>query len=249
MDLDWTTIALQLVNFIALMWLLKRLLYRPVLNVIAQRQAAIDQAQDTARDTQARAEALQASLKQQADELQQHRADELARMAAEVAQERQRRLAELDNELQKERARQNELVAAQLRNATAQAQDAADRLAYDAVGQLLGRLAGPALDDALLDLLLQDLPQLPADQHAALKQAAQAPNAQLEVDSVHPLSATQLSRLQAALATITGIALEPRWRTDPALIAGVRVGLGPWLLAANVADELTVFRTGLQRAH
>ena len=41
MGLDWTTLALQLVNFAILVWLLQRFLYRPVLRVIDARRAAL----------------------------------------------------------------------------------------------------------------------------------------------------------------------------------------------------------------
>ncbi|WP_054775053.1 hypothetical protein [Methylogaea oryzae] len=42
MELDWSTIALEIVNFLILVWLLKRLLYKPVQDIIAQRRAAIE---------------------------------------------------------------------------------------------------------------------------------------------------------------------------------------------------------------
>ena len=41
MELDWTTFILELVNFVVLVWILNRFLYRPVMNVIDQRKAAI----------------------------------------------------------------------------------------------------------------------------------------------------------------------------------------------------------------
>ena len=34
---------------------------------------------------------------------------------------------------------------------------------------------------------------------------------------------------------------------DESLKAGLRVGIGPWLLAADLADELAFFRSGARR--
>ena len=34
MSIDWITVAAQLINFLVLVWLLKRFLYRPILNGI-----------------------------------------------------------------------------------------------------------------------------------------------------------------------------------------------------------------------
>lgn len=39
MQIDWTTFVLEIVNFLALVWLLKRFLYTPVLDVLARRRA------------------------------------------------------------------------------------------------------------------------------------------------------------------------------------------------------------------
>jgi F-type H+-transporting ATPase subunit b len=40
-ELDWMTFVLEVINFLVLIWILNRLLYRPLMNVIAQRKAAI----------------------------------------------------------------------------------------------------------------------------------------------------------------------------------------------------------------
>jgi F-type H+-transporting ATPase subunit b len=42
MELDWTTFALEIINFLALIWILKRFLYRPVLATLGQRRAGIE---------------------------------------------------------------------------------------------------------------------------------------------------------------------------------------------------------------
>ena len=38
MPIDWSTLLLQLVNFLVLAWLLQRLLFRPVRRVIEERR-------------------------------------------------------------------------------------------------------------------------------------------------------------------------------------------------------------------
>lgn len=44
MLVDWFTVVAQLVNFLLLVWLLERVLYRPILGAIARRQERIDRA-------------------------------------------------------------------------------------------------------------------------------------------------------------------------------------------------------------
>ncbi len=41
MEIDWFTVIAQVINFLILVWLLKRFLYKPVLAAIANREARI----------------------------------------------------------------------------------------------------------------------------------------------------------------------------------------------------------------
>ena len=41
MTIDWITVAAQIANFLVLVWLLRRFLYRPILDGIDAREAEI----------------------------------------------------------------------------------------------------------------------------------------------------------------------------------------------------------------
>ena len=41
MEINWFTVIAQVINFLILVWLLKRFLYKPVLNAIAEREKKI----------------------------------------------------------------------------------------------------------------------------------------------------------------------------------------------------------------
>ena len=58
MALDWMTFVLELINFLVLIWILNRFLYRPLMNVIAQRKAAIHKTLSDAEVTRSAAQAL-----------------------------------------------------------------------------------------------------------------------------------------------------------------------------------------------
>jgi len=58
MELNWSTFVLEIINFLVLVWILKRFLYKPVLKVIAKRRAAIEKTLTEARDKEKAAEEL-----------------------------------------------------------------------------------------------------------------------------------------------------------------------------------------------
>ena len=59
MKLDWFTVAAQIGNFLLLLWLLKRFLYRPILAAMAARQQRVTAALAEAQAQAEAAEALQ----------------------------------------------------------------------------------------------------------------------------------------------------------------------------------------------
>lgn len=60
MQIDWWTVALQTINFLIVIWLLQRLLYRPVRRMIENREAADRAAADAAREKAKTADAMKA---------------------------------------------------------------------------------------------------------------------------------------------------------------------------------------------
>ena len=61
MSIDWVTVAAQAVNFLVLVWLLKRFLYRPILDGIDARERDIEARVTAAATAKAEADAAAAS--------------------------------------------------------------------------------------------------------------------------------------------------------------------------------------------
>ena len=62
MTIDWTSLALQTINVLVLLWLLQRFLYRPVLAVLEARQAAISERIAKAEAAQLEAETAKTAI-------------------------------------------------------------------------------------------------------------------------------------------------------------------------------------------
>ena len=109
------------------------------------------------------------------------------------------------------------------------------------IARLLTRLASPALQAQLLELLLEDLAGLPVARREALHRALAGTSAAIEVASALPLGEPERTTLNSALQALVGHAVSIHFTEDPSLLAGLRVNTGPWVLRANLQDELTFF--------
>jgi F-type H+-transporting ATPase subunit b len=171
MSIDWITVAAQIANFLVLIWLLKRFLYRPILDGIDAREAEITARMQAAVLAKANAAAAEAEYhgKAQALEAAQSKVAETVRSEAEtqrdallaeartrIEQEHAALQAHLDDEATKFTARMYAAGAAALLSLTRKAlTDLADealeaRMARHLAGQIkpmtadLGRAAGQA---------------------------------------------------------------------------------------------------------
>ena len=59
MELSWSTFVLEIINFLVLVWILKRFLYKPVMDVIARRREEIEKTRAEAAQLQTDAQNLQ----------------------------------------------------------------------------------------------------------------------------------------------------------------------------------------------
>jgi F-type H+-transporting ATPase subunit b len=239
MGLDLTTFVLEIVNFLVLLWLLSHFLYRPVQAAIAGRQQQAEQAHQALQAQRAAVEQQHEELQQSRRQLDLERDQAREQLGAEIAAERTRRLDALKAELADERAKAQARAAAQQEQEARQRDAAASLRAQDFVRSFLGRLAGPALESAIIGLFLADLAALDADVRGRL--ADSVAEGSLEVATAFEPSAADRGRIEAALAAFLGRPPKAAWRIDPALIAGVSVRLDGHLLEASLARGLDVF--------
>lgn len=241
MNLDATTFALEVLNFLVLVWLLKRFLYKPVLDVIERRRSEDEKTVAAAKALRAEADALKTQYEARLANAAQDRERALAVLDGEIAAERARRLAALEAETQADRERRQALDARALERRDAERDLRAVHIGARFATRLLERLAGPDLEGRIVDLALADLPVLPEGQRQALQQALAAPDAGVELTSAHPLAPAQRMALTQVLADLAGRPVSPIFAEDASLKCGLRMRAGAWLLKASLVDELAFF--------
>jgi len=240
-ELSWTTFILEIINFLVLVWILKRFLYQPVLDVIAERRKSIEARLNEAHTIEHDAEALkeQYNGRLAAWESERRRArDELTR---QIEQERARQLEDLRGVLEREREKARVSGERELAEQKRATQEQALRQAAAFSSRLLREASGPELEERLLGLLIEGLQGLSEEQLSRLREHSGDPANQIDVASAYPLSADQRERLTAAIGKVFGTTPAIQFREDSQLLAGLRIVIGAWVLAVNVRDELTGF--------
>lgn len=219
MHLDWSTLALQTINVLVLLYLLKRFLFHPVADIIAARRQAAERIlteADTARQ-EAQASAAELARRAESDSVEAEAMRAAAQASADA--ERQRLLAEANEEVTRVRAAAARALRRDRVRLRRELQDEARDLAGTIAARLLARLPGAAATSAILAGLDDLLAALPDEQRLALATGARP----LEVVSAAQLDEADRTACAALLTRRLGLSVPPRFRTDPALIAGIEL--------------------------
>ncbi len=109
MEFDWTTFILEIINFLILVWILKRFLYRPVLDVIDRRRAGIEKTLADAQHTEAEANRVKQQNEQQLADWEEEKKSAQTQLMAELATIRESKMAALEASISEEANRRRVL--------------------------------------------------------------------------------------------------------------------------------------------
>jgi F-type H+-transporting ATPase subunit b len=240
-ELSWSTFVLEIINFLILVWILKRFLYKPVMESIATRRASIEQSMQEATQKEQAAQTLQAQYENRLDDWEQEKQTAREQLHAEIEQERQRLQAQLHAALQQEQEKAKAVAAQQQQEQQRRYEQQALQNSVRFTSKLLSDLASAELESRLLTRLLETLKALAPAQRERLGKILNEQDLIALIQTAFPVAEAQRAQLQQALQTISGRELRCQFEQDKKLLAGARIQLGPWLLHANLQDELQAF--------
>lgn len=248
MEFDWTTFTLEIINFLILVWILKRFLYRPVLDVIARRRAGIEKTLADAQQIESEANLLKQQNEQHLAQWETEKEAAHAALMTELADLRDSKMAALDTTIAQEAERRHVLDERRRREFERMIEEKGIALGAQFSAKLLSRIASQELETKLYTLLLEDLQDLPTTDKQAVIDSAAASELNIKVQSAFSLSKNEQDALADTLNTLTGKALPIEYSVNPELIAGLQIDIGPWIMHANLRDELKFFSGALHHA-
>ena len=253
MLIDWFTVAAQALNFLILVWLLKRFLYQPILDAIdaRERRIATELADADAKKAEAQQERDEFQHKNEAFDRQ--RAELLSQATEEAKTERQQLLDEARQAADALSAQRQET----LRN-DAQAQNQAisrrtQQEVFAIARKALADLATVGLEEQMVEEFTHRLQAMDDPAKAVLAEAFKTASEPALVRSAFELPAGQRTAIQktlnetfmADLSTPLRTGIDIRFETVPELVAGIELSVNGQKLAWSIADYLASLEKGV----
>ncbi|HNP37564.1 MAG TPA: hypothetical protein PKK10_17085 [Woeseiaceae bacterium] len=150
MSIDWITVVAQIANFLVLVWLLKRFLYRPILDGIDAREAEITRRMSEARKAQEKAQAAEAGYRKQQARLLADQDAMIEQALSATENERDTLLAAARAKLEQEQKEWHKHLERERHKFTAQLQRAGEETLLELTRKALHDLADDTLEEAIV---------------------------------------------------------------------------------------------------
>ena len=247
MQISWWTLAIQGLNFLVLVWLLRRFLYRPVQEIVERRQRL-------ERDTAAAAE----QVKTEADALKRRYDQALAG----IANERRTALDRAHDEIEAERKKiledASRSAAASIENAKKEIASERDEalgllrkdvvdLAGDMAARLLADIAPGIPSDTVLARLEAGIAAMEPAERQRLDREIAANETEVAVVTANSLGVDERAAWKARLEHLLEHPLHITFTEDADLIGGAEMRLPHTVIRASWSDQLKRVRAALQR--
>ncbi|MGC1951277.1 MAG: F0F1 ATP synthase subunit B [Gammaproteobacteria bacterium] len=245
MLIDWFTIGAQALNFLILVWMMKRFLYKPILNGIDEREKRIALALADADAKKADARKERDEFKHKNEEFEQQRAALLSQATDTAKAERQRLLDEARQAADALSAKRQQSLRVEQKSLSEALTRRAREEVFAIARKALADLATTSLEERLGEVFIRRLREMDGKTKAGLCGALNTASAPALVRSAFDLPAEQRATIQNALNEIFSAQIPVRFETAPDLVCGIELTTNGLKVAWSIADYLASLGKGV----
>ncbi|MEO8268209.1 MAG: F0F1 ATP synthase subunit delta [Aureliella sp.] len=239
MLIDWFTVAAQTLNFLVLVWLLKRFLYTPILDAIDAREQRIAAELADAAAKKAEAQKDREEFLRKNEEFDRQRTTLLAQATEEVNVERKSLLDQARSDSDALRAKLSAALQLEQQTLSSEFTRRTHEEVFAITRKTLSDLAGTDLEDQMFHVFIRRLDDLKQDAKQEFQKALGASTEPAVVRSAFELTAMQRESIQSKLIETLQREIPVRFSTVPQVISGIELVAGGRKVAWSVADYLT----------
>ena len=248
MLIDWFTIVAQIINFLILLWLLKRFLYKPIMNAMNEREKKI-----THRLTEA--EQAQHEAKQQVEEYH-HRTAELESQRENLLQAARNEADVLRKDLlHQARQEANEAQERWYRSIKQQKEaflrdiyQRASTQTYEIARKALTDLANKDLETHVVENFLLRIQNLDSEERLSLESSLAKSDGRITVRSAFEIPTDLRKQIINQIETLASNGCEVNFESLPEVVCGIELKLAGKKASWSLASYLEALQENLSEA-
>ena len=244
MLIDWFTVAAQIVNFLVLMWLLKRFLYKPILKTIDERNQKIRAQIENAESTMAEADKQRTEFEQKNRDFEQQRKTMQDKVSQEMDTKRKEQLENVRKEADALRDKLQKSLAQEQQHLN---DDLAKRIQQEvfAISQkVLSELASTSLEEQISVAFIKHISKLEENEKQKLVPALKTAH-QANVLSAFELPELQRQQIQKSINELVEENIQLSFQQNEETVAGIELTAGGYKVAWSIRQYLQSLENSL----
>ena len=245
MLIDWFTVGAQALNFIILVWLLKRFLYKPILNAVDAREKRIAAELADADAKKAEAQKERDEFQHKNEAFDQQRAALLSKATDEATAERVRLLGEARKAADALSAKRREALRSDANNLNQAIRRRTQQEVFAIARKALTDLATASLEERMGEVFMRRLRAMDGKAKEALAEALKTASEPALVRSAFDLPAAQRTAIQNVLNETFSTGVHLKFLTAPDLVSGIELTTNGQKVAWSITDYLASLEKGV----
>lgn len=223
MGFDWFTVAAQLLNFLVLVWLLKRLLYGRILAAMKEREATIARRIDAAAQEKMLAEQEAESYRMKSRDLDEASQQLLEQAEADAETFRLKLMASARSDVDRARESWHQALREERKELLEEFRARLGKEVVAIARHALKELADAELEEQMLNTFISRLQVLGEAERRKLASGIGESGNRVEVRTAFPLSGEGRERLVQALRELVHEELDLHYTDSSELICGIEL--------------------------
>jgi len=242
---DWFTVGAQALNFLILVFLMWRFLYKPILHAIDEREKRIAGELADAEAKRGEAQKERDEYRHKNEDLAQQRAALLSQATEEAKVERQRLLDEARQAADALSSKRQETLRNDAHNLNQAISNRAQQEVFAIARKALTELAGASLEERLGEVFTRRLREMESRAKAPLAEALKTATDPALVRSAFELPAEQRAAIQKAINETFSADIRLRFEKTPDLVSGIELTTNGLKVGWSIAEYLTSLEEGV----
>ena len=245
MKINWFTVIAEVINFLILVWLLRRFLYKPVLKAIDEREKKIASQLNDAKAKETKAKKEQDEFAKKNEAFDKEKKELMDKAIAETNEERQKLLEAARNEATALRSKLDKSLKEMQENLNRDIAQKTQQEVFAIARKALTDLASLGLEEQSVNIFIKRLNDLKKEEKQqfieAFKSGSNLPAGRqgpILLQSAFDLPEKQQVEIKSAVNEVLGAKTQFQFKTAPEVISGIELTSNGYKLAWSISEYL-----------
>lgn len=234
MSINWFEIIAQIINFFILLFILQKLLYKPVLEAMGKRQESIRKFQVEADEKMKGANELINKYDKKMAEIQKEKQDILGEARKQADEKKERLLEDYQQEALNKRNVYLKEIENEKENFTKNLRKNLGNSAVKIASHILDAISSKELEEVIFDTFILNLESL----KGKIPDLNMLKEERVEIISFRDLSEAEKKRIEHVLKDQIKSLKEINYETDSGLVLGYELNIETYTVHANIKNYL-----------